>query len=445
MNENRRKQMTNIKEIILVLLLVIWMIIPVLKELRLTSLFVINYEDIYVKIVGLIGLVLLYLEIFKKFQDNKNSKEYIKQILPILILYIFMLWTLIATIFAKDITKALFGTEYRKDGYISYLGYAGFFSFAYLIKSKENRKELLIFFVITAIVNIILVELWNNGFCSNIIEPRVINKTCFFNSNHYGYYLTLATVVVNFLFVTEKNRIKRIIYMAEYLFLLYYIMLNNTFGCYLALAFTLIAFLGYCIYHKQKRVIAITSIAIFILMSVVNPKVNNIVFSNINSLISDFNNLKISVQSKDSKEAILEAERGGSGRIRLWKYGLKFFAEKPLLGYGPENLEVKYKEVGIVQDRPHNLLIQLLTTSGIIGMSTYILAIGIILFRGIKSLRYENDIHIIAFFTVFAYLISAMFGNSMYYTSPYFFIFLGFLMIENMENDNKLEKHNNTY
>ena len=33
-------------------------------------------------------------------------------------------------------------------------------------------------------------------------------------------------------------------------------------------------------------------------------------------------------------------------------------------------------------------------------------------------------------FSVIVYLISAMFGNSMYYTSPYYFIMLGFLYNE---------------
>ena len=237
-----------------------------------------------------------------------------------IILLIFMVWTFISTILSKDTNQALFGTEYRKDGYISYLAYAGFFSCAFLIKSKENKKVLINFFVSTAIVNIILVELWNMGICRYIIEPREINRTCFFNSNHYGYYLTLATIAANFLFVIEKNKIIKSVYVVYYLFLLYYIMLNNTFGCYLAIAFTLIAFGGYCIYHKQKRIIALISIIIFILIPIVNPKVNKIVFNNINSLISDLSNLKIGIQTKDSEEAVVRAEAGGSGRIKLWKY-----------------------------------------------------------------------------------------------------------------------------
>ena len=56
---------------------------------------------------------------------------------------------------------------------------------------------------------------------------------------------------------------------------------------------------------------------------------------------------------------------------------------------------------------------------------------GIIIFRGINSV---STVQKIMLFTVIAYLMSAMFGNSTILTSPYFFIFLGFLMCENEKN-----------
>lgn len=91
-------------------------------------------------------------------------------------------------------------------------------------------------------------------------------------------------------------------------------------------------------------------------------------------------------------------------------------------------------------DRPHNLLIQLATTSGIVGLITYMGGIAMILLVGLKTMKLENDIHVISFACVLAYLVSAMFGNSMYYTSPYFFIFLGILMFENIKRDNEKDK-----
>src|SRR5690625_2726716 len=53
-----------------------------------------------------------------------------------------------------------------------------------------------------------------------------------------------------------------------------------------------------------------------------------------------------------SSEAEKKFENAGSGRAKLWKYGLKIFLERPILGYGADNLESEYKKYDIEQDRP---------------------------------------------------------------------------------------------
>ena len=442
MYQNIKEKAGELKEIIFVLLLTIWMMIPVLKGIKITCIMTIKNEYAFIQTVGFIGLLFFIFDIYKNYQKAEDKKKYYLEILPIMILLVFMIWTFICSLFSSNINNAFFGTEYRKDGYISYLAYAGFFACAFLIKSKEKRKILLNIFVIMAILNIITVELHNRGVLTKVFIEMEINRTCFFNSNHYGYYLLLATITANFLFIAEKNKVIKIIYLLSYSFLLYYIMLNNTFGCYLAIAFTLILFMIYCLYRKKDRTIALVSIIIFLIMSFSSQDVKTITLNNINNLFGDIRNILIAAQIKDGETQVLleKAENGGSGRIRIWKYGIKFFLQSPIIGYGPENLESKYNEVGVDQDRPHNLLIQLATTSGIIGLFSYMLAIGIILIRGIKTLKRQNEIHIIALASIIAYLISAMFGNSMYYTSPYFFIFLGFLMYENIKESKKIEK-----
>ena len=66
---------------------------------------------------------------------------------------------------------------------------------------------------------------------------------------------------------------------------------------------------------------------------------------------------------------------------------------------------------------------------------------GIIIKRNIKDLNIENRVQVISLGIVISYLISAMFGNSMYYTSPYFFVFLGYLM--SISDANQLVKRQN--
>ena len=268
----------------------------------------------------------------------------------------------------------------------------------------------------------------NNVFLLNYFNYKDIKLGVFYNINHYGYYLTLASTLACILFITEKNKIIKILYAIAYITLVYNLILNNTLGCYIAVSTTIIIFTIYCIYNKKYRVFSIISILIFIIIScIIQINGKNIVAKNIKGLTNDAKSII------NSNKENTNWEKSGSGRAKLWKYGIIIFMQKPILGYGAENLEVEYVKYNINQDRPHNLIIQLATTSGLPGLLLYISGIGLILFRGLKRLKEDDNTYIAVYFTVIAYLISAMFGNSMYYTSPYFFILLGFIMNKKFE------------
>lgn len=434
--EKVQKYLEKTKEIVIFLLLMIWFLIPVFKEIVNVSLITIRYEYVFIELIGVIGIYMICLDFYKNYNERENKKQYIKQILPIIIFVLYMLWTLISCFTSSNKEYAFYGTQFRRDGYITYIAYGAFFSIAFLLGSKKIKKILLNIFLISAVSTIILMELANNKILYQVFWMKDVTIGVFDNSNHYGYYLLIAIMVSNMLYLTEKNKLIKIVYAAVYAFLLYYLIYNDTLGCYLALFISLMMILVYCVYKKKKICLAIISIVIFIIMSCMVQKWGtNIVIYNIKSFFPDFNAIIESLENRDDKEKEKRAGQAGSGRIKLWKNGIKFFFERPILGYGPENLREKYKEVGINQDRAHNLIIQQATTSGLPGLVLYLLAIGIILKKAFIKMKKddENTFLTITFFTVCAYLISAMFGNSMYYTSPYFFIILGFLMYETID------------
>lgn len=207
MRDSVRIKFEKIKNYILVLLLFIWLIIPVLKEIRMIYSFVIKYEYIFILVVGSVGLLFSFIDIYKKNSERENKKICIKEMLPIIFFIGFMIWTLISSLFSYNIKNAFLGSEYRKDGYITYLAYAGFFCCAFLIRSKKMKKELIDAFIVVAILNILIVQLYNNRIFTNIFLKRTVETTCFYNSNHYGYYLLLATVSANFLFIMEEKKL----------------------------------------------------------------------------------------------------------------------------------------------------------------------------------------------------------------------------------------------
>ena len=135
--EIKDKKDLSVKDIVLFSVLFIWIIIPILKMIQGVSLFTSIYEYKFMEIVGIIGIYLLAFEIYKKIKTTENKKLLIKELLPIIILVGYLIWTLISCIFAQDRQKAFYGDAYRKEGFITYLIYAGFFACAFLIKSDK--------------------------------------------------------------------------------------------------------------------------------------------------------------------------------------------------------------------------------------------------------------------------------------------------------------------
>lgn len=441
--EQKKSEITKVKDIILFSLLLIWIMIPNLKLLKPTSLIIGIYEYKYMQIVGLIGIYIFIFTICKKIIKSQNRKLLAKELLPIIFLIGYLIWTFISCTFAENKHNAFYGDGYRKEGFITYIIYAGFFSCAFSIESYKLKKYLLNIFLVVAITNSLLIYFVNNNtFFEKIVFYKDIRTGVFYNQNHYGYYLLISTTLSNLFFILEKNKIMKMFYMVSYIILLHFLIINNTFGCYLAILITILLFSIYCIYKKKYKFLCTISIIIFIVLSIFTQyDGKNIVYNNIQTFNRDISHIFSITKPKVNNNEEKQIEKAGSGRMKLWKYGIKIFLKNPILGYGPDNLQTEYKKYDINQDRPHNLVLQLATTSGIPGLILYICGIGLILIRGFRRMNFDNMIYQSVLFTIIAYLISAMFGNSMYYTSPYFFILLGMLYKQQIMDYNTLPKN----
>ena len=189
-------------------------------------------------------------------------------------------------------------------------------------------------------------------------------------------------------------------------------------------------------------------LVVFITMSAVtvNPSGKNIVYSNFAGLVKDFNILtgKDSNVSSNEENGTTSSESGenstkseesakddiGSGRGVLWKDAAIMAFQKPFFGYGLENLLYEYNEqFGVSEGRSHNLILQLAATTGIVGMLLYVVGIAAIWIRKLKYLKEWNVYECLGMFVTVSYIISSLVGNSGFYTSGYFYIFLGFIAI----------------
>lgn len=351
-------------------------------------------------------LVLIYKLFFKKGISFNLEK---------ILFLIFIVLIIITTVINKG---SYIGDDYRHDGLLTFLSYIGIFIHATNIK-KEDIYKLFKIFSITAFF-LSLVCLLDNQFNLYLNFNNYKYSSIFYNPNHFAYYLTISLILVINLFLNENNKIKNIINYIIFIVIFCVFILNNTFGSFLGflLAFVIL-FIMFVIRKKDLLKLFILLFTIIILSLDVSNNRGVIVINNFKSLFGDIETL--SVETEESKLVKV------GNRYILWKYGIEMIKERPLLGYGLDNLWDKYRSYGINEDRPHNEFIQIGASSGIITLSTYILFLVLIVIKGLK----QDKINILLSITVIGYLGSSFFGNTMFYTTPYFYLMVGLLVLLN--------------
>ena len=436
-----KEKLIKIKDVVIFILLFLWMLMPILQTVSGIQAIMDKWYFSLMKTTGGIGIGISILCIYDKIKNSDNKKEVLKEILPIFIFTLYLLWTLISSYNADRKKQAFNGNEYRKEGYFMYLNYAGYFLCAFLLENKKLRKMLLNTFVISSLFLIIVSRICIYSQIFRVIFGDVdIYNGVFKQFNHYGYYLMMSLICSLGLFITEKNKKLQIIYLIAYTIIGYATIKNNTFGCYLAICIFLILYIIYSLIKKIDRKKIGIAIAIFVILScIITEKNQNIAYRNLSEFGNDVKAIVCKIFNIETKDENIEQEflEAGTYRMELWIKGIEFIAERPIIGYGPDNLKDHYLKERIDQDRPHNLLIYLACVSGIPGMIIYVIAVSIIVINGIIKLFKNNQSGKIFLIIVITYLISSMFGNSMYYTSPYFFIFLGSLMNCNLQKQEK--------
>ena len=352
-----------------------------------------------------------------------------------------LLWSCISTLLSEDILTSFQGTDYRFDGLKSYFFYAAMYVCAFIVANSKYRKIVFnIFIMVSNFVGLIVimqdfgVPLINQCFFQDV------RSAMFYQYNHTAYFMNMAIVCLMGLYIYEQKRWLRIVYALSLGFQIYAILVNSTFACYLASCCAMIMVIAFYV-RKYKR-FSWKLLTPVILVFVIS-------FASYMGWVptSSGQDMKVNLaELKEDTSAIIEnpldAKDAGHGRMNLWLTGLKMVPEKPIFGHGPEQLNEKYKsqmlnELGNYIDRPDNEFIQHAIFLGIPGLLFYLAALISLFIRQWIHMRKLDDTTLIAAGCVIAYLVSSMFGNTMFYTVPYFYMFLAFASGRNVVESEK--------
>jgi len=155
---------------------------------------------------------------------------------------------------------------------------------------------------------------------------------------------------------------------------------------------------------------------------------NNTILNAENNNLSN-NNEMTSGAKENENELSEEVSSAGSGRGEVWLTSFELIKQRPIFGWGLENLLNEfYYQYGVNEGRTHNLILQLAGTTGIPGVIFYMVAVIAIFFKVFSRYKNWGIIEFVCMPIFVGYMVSSMFGNSAFYTSPYFMIILGMLI-----------------
>ena len=137
-------------------------------------------------------------------------------------------------------------------------------------------------------------------------------------------------------------------------------------------------------------------------------------FSQVVGLIKDIFLVSADILSSDPTSEL--AKKAGTNRWGLWLMAFEEIKNSPIFGTGNVRL------------RPHNEYLQFAQVWGLPSMIIYISAFVVIFVKAIKHRKKLSNLSITLSFCVGTYLISALFGNTMPHTIPFFALFLGFIV-----------------
>ncbi len=390
------------------------------------------YEFAYVSIQYIVmtaALVVMGIYLGNK-AVNIEKGQFVKTVLStlkskrfIIYMILFMILMGISVITAIDRDLALFGSLRRSEGFVGRFLYICVFGCAYIIKDSTKKRIVLKTLAISATIICFVTFIQQNpgfteliGLKNNAVNADLQDRAsvfCYFN--HYGYYLCMVIVVCAGVMVTAKRKLEFAAYSVMLFINMWSLIINDSFGPLLATIVGIIA-LPVLLGMNKKGSIIKRVIPIILLIVVC------VLFGG-TKLLHEF--LTFGSDIVNVAENNEYADSAGTGRWTLWKKTAEFIADRPVVGYGEDCITELYTQHGYPQQRPANEFLQYAVFSGIPVMIMYIALLINIFIDRIKNIKKLDEITVIAGAAVVAYLVSSCFGNTMYYSTVYFFMLLG--------------------
>jgi len=469
------------KKILNIFTMCIFIFLPILKMISyyLEKYYIIrNFDSIDVSSVLYISIPFLIYTYVANIIKTKRKLDIIDYIF-----YFLLIGGLIASIFSIDVDIALFGKSNRHQGFFSYICYYLLFVNWKVYGNKDDIKRIIKTLVIIGIANSIygLLQLYTD---SPLIIRYGNGEHMAFglcgNPNFFGTLIvTLLSIITTSFLINKRFCIKEFL-----LLILFFISLINcqSTGPFLAYFITLIFFVIYLfikksIYVKKLIYLIITLIVTFVGIFYINKarfgiekcemcNFVNMINIHIEDMISEkkeeTNPNNIVLQTTQSSQPTQQKEYDErydtnkdnkvdvydytimTGRLETWKKTLDITKNNLITGVGFDNVYFEYyphidfKKVIFVftnnnfvltkysiVDNPHNIYLNILVSTGLLGFIPYMLLLLLTFIKGIKT----NDKLLLILFSGFiGYSVQGLGNIDVIPIVPIYYVIIGLML-----------------
>lgn len=380
------------------------------------------------KACALTIIAMLFLLILLQYRKAINSLIRFDSINRTLLIYFMLL--VVSLFFALDRELAIHGSPRREDGFRMMMVY--FLLFLAARTGTISRTKFNVGIEISAAILSIYGIMQCYGldpFPRDFIRARWRTAfSTFGNPNFFGSYLVLVIPIALDSFIRRRKDISGLVYSI----LIYALLCTRTRGAWIGATVAIVAYLVInrlsATHRKQdiRRIISILLITVAVVLAF-NGLSDNAFMKRYKSIFDDAARV---IRNE-------EAERAGAGRIFLWRRVILLIKERPLTGYGIENLREPFTErfgqevIAVFGnmlyfDKAHNEYLHIAVTTGIPSLIVYLSLVTKVLHVGLTRLR-ENDTYCPFVASVLGYLVQAFFNISVVSVAYMFWVFLGIL------------------
>jgi len=359
---------------------------------------------------------------------NKELRPNLKSPMNLAILGFFFI-NLISAIFGVNIIRSLWGNFERMGG-VYYLAHLVLMYFYIVLLAQAGGNYLKRFLQFLIGVSIIASL---NGLSGMLGGPVLVQdpslpsraSSTFGNPIFFASFLILPMFLSAFFALQSEERWKKIMYWILVLLQLGGIIQSGTRGAMVGLIIGLFAgFIGYLIFTKSKKIKLVGGIILISFLVVAG-----LLFTFSNDLPN----------GTPFKRIFTLRDSNSNSRIIQWKIAIQGFKDRPIIGVGSENYYIignKYYNPELYKydrswfDKPHNYILEILLTNGILGLIAYATVIWFVIIILYKSWKKELLSLLeasILFSVVVVYQIQNLFVFDTIPASLMFYSFLGFI------------------